>query len=343
MLKKFCLILVSTLSVSVFANNIHILDAEKAIRAGAPLSDYSDLKAHPLYPYLQYRAYRENLITTNPSQIVLLLNQYPNAPFAGWLAEHAFPLWLSTGNTKAIIAAYHPDLADESIECQYRLALLQTVKPKEAAKNIDTLWLSKNSIESACDPLFRQLMAQGVINQELLLKRFNIAMEANKSGVAKAISRYLDNRTASAANTWLSVDNGSLPLAELLNVSYPAIRSAALGIEVRDKAAKQTEEAYTVAKQALTTEAFLTHKDQGRAFNRLTRILADNDDSRAIDTWQAIPEGEHEANTIFDIIAYTQRLNQWSQLANRLLTSLSNDDLERAEVQYWIAKSYEKT
>ena len=42
----------------------NILDAEAAIKNGAPLAAYQHLAPHPLYPYLEARAYRDNLATT---------------------------------------------------------------------------------------------------------------------------------------------------------------------------------------------------------------------------------------------------------------------------------------
>ena len=81
----------------------NILDAENAIKNGAPLSAYQHLAPHPLYPYLEARAYRDNLASMPTATLVAFLKKYPNDPFSGTLAKQAYPLWAAGGDNDAII------------------------------------------------------------------------------------------------------------------------------------------------------------------------------------------------------------------------------------------------
>lgn len=341
MVKTIILATLVTLSSNLFANSV--LNAERAIANGAPLEQYRHFQGHPLYPYLQYRSYRDNLSTTPATKIVTLLKQYPDAPFAGWLAEHAFPLWLASGQYDAIIDAFNPNFADESIECEYRLALLQRGQHSKASANISDLWLSPRSIESACDPLFAQLIHQNRINQDLIIERFILAMQANNPGIGRHLSQYLQGSSLSAANTWLAIERGSQPLAQALNLQHAQLRSALLGKAIHNHARQTPDSAYNTATTALNNHLFINDKDQALAFNQLTRVLASKDDSRTLSAWQAIPKGEHDDNTIYDFIAYQLRRHNWQQLATSLTTSLGIDAQNKAEVLYWIGKAFEKT
>ena len=69
----------------------NILDAEAAIKNGAPLAAYQHLAPHPLYPYLEARYYRDNLATTPTATLVAFLQKYPNDPFSTTLAKQAYP------------------------------------------------------------------------------------------------------------------------------------------------------------------------------------------------------------------------------------------------------------
>jgi len=93
---KLLLTLVLSLGSLTDSNAENILDAENAIKNGAPLAAYQHLAPHPLYPYLQARAYRDDPATPVET-IVAFLKQYPADPFSTQLAKQKFPLWLASG------------------------------------------------------------------------------------------------------------------------------------------------------------------------------------------------------------------------------------------------------
>ena len=126
----------------------NILDAEAAIKNGAPLAAYQHLAPHPLYPYLEARYYRDNLATTPTATLVAFLQKYPNDPFSTTLAKQAYPYWAAGGENDAIIASYSPGYADEPLECQYRLALMSRGKTREAIKDSDKLLASDKSLSA---------------------------------------------------------------------------------------------------------------------------------------------------------------------------------------------------
>ena len=115
--------------------------------------------------------------------------------------------------------------------------------------------------------------------------------------------------------------------------------------EISERRLRETLE--VIASDALSAHSaghFNGHdKAAGLAFNRLTRILADANDPRTIQAWQAIPAGEHERATIEQLIAYAQRIHAWQQLTGWLGEHLGAEDLNSGEIQYWLGKAHEKT
>lgn len=323
------------------AQTNNLLQAEEAIKQGANLSDYSHLKGHPLYPYLQYRAYRNNLSTTQPADIVQLLNQYPNAPFSGWLAEHAFPHWLQTGQNNAIIQAYHPEFADDSIECQYRLALIQQNQPSKAYANLTKLWDGTDPSEPACQPLFNPLIAQNHINQTQILERLIRAIQTNNDRLATYLAQHLPKPLENDSQTALAILRRQTSPTQALAINHPQLRSALLALQLQKQASEQTEEAYLNTLEALRQNLWTNDEDKARALNPLTRTLARQNDPRSLILWRAIPKDQHDNNTIYDLIAYLQRQQQWHTLTSSL-SYLSAQDLEKAEINYWLGKAHEK-
>lgn len=342
-------ILIALFSIGLYQQQAraaeNILDAEAAIKAGAPLSAYSQYAGHPLYPYLQYRAYKNNLAAVPTEELVNFLKNNPRAPYSGWLAESAYPMWLAQGSTKAILASYSPAFADESIECEWRLANLQTGSRGRAEANIKDLWLSAKSIEPACTPLFQQMISDGSLSQQLIAERFRLVMQQGSLSLALSLRPLLTGTAAEGANQWLAIRQNRLPMDEALRISDAAMRSAALADIIYRNAKSNREAAVSLALTAARNNAFTHHPEAaGRALSRLTALLAQDNDPRCEQTYLAIPKGQHDKNAVFDLIAYELRLNRRAQLADLLSQHLSHEEIDKIpEYAYWIAKSLEQT
>ena len=335
---KVLLTLVLSLGSLTDSNAENILDAENAIKNGAPLAAYQHLAPHPLYPYLQARAYRDDPATPVET-IVAFLKQYPADPFSTQLAKQKFPLWLASGNNDAIIAAYSADYADAGIECDYRLAQLNKSHTRAATQKLDELWEQDKNLDAECNTLFDRLAHGGHISETQTAARFRQAMEQNNRLIASYLAGALHGAAAQAAQTWLDIDQGNLPLDAAYNLA-PDWRSALLAQQL-GKRLKKDPGAIAQAANAAAFGYLSNPKDAGKLYNPLLRKLADNDDPHTLTIWNAIPAGEHEDNTIYDLIAYDLRRSDWRGLASHL-GKLGPEAQDKAEIQYWLGKALEK-
>ncbi|UJF24706.1 transglycosylase SLT domain-containing protein [Suttonella sp. R2A3] len=320
-----------------------LLSAEQAIEQGAALAQYDHFRGHPLYPYLEYRAYRKQVdqgFLTDDLAVSTFLKEHPDAPYSGWLAEHAFPLWLKQGNYNAIINAWHPHLADESIECEYRLAQLANGNTQQAYNGLDSLWLSAKSIDAACDPLFARAKSSGALNNEKIKERFFLATRANNNALATYLANELSGSEGTAAQQWMRAANSDSANAALA-INNPFWQQSALAYILSRDAFKSTASAANMAFthiQSRVGDAEL----EAQLFNRLTRALAQIDDPRAIKAWQSIPSGSHDDNTFYDLLAYFLRQHDWSSIKQTFNNNLSPTLANKAEVQYWLGKASER-
>lgn len=317
----------------------NVLQAEEAVKNGAPLSQFQHLSPHPLYPYLQYRHYRNQLNSLPSQDISAFLKLHPRAPFSGWLAEHAYPLWLAQGDYAAILNSYSPAFADESIECEWRLANLRSGNRAAAQQGIEQLWLSKNKIENACDALFAQLPPSAA----LAAKRFQLVMLEGELNLATYLRPMLQGGAAQAADTWLAMRRGALPLNAGLTIADPEWRAAATADVLFRNAKSRLNEAAAVAQQGIQAGVFKHQVEaSGKALSRIAALLAQENNPLAESIFAAIPQGQHEKNAVYDVIAYELRGQRWQQLA-ALLSGMGAGSEKQPEVQYWLAKAYEKT
>ncbi len=318
-----------------------ILDAERAIEKGAPLSTYTQFAAHPLYPYLQYYHYRNHPETIPAKELVEFFQVNPRAPYSGWLAEQVFPMWLENGDYRAIIAAYSPYFADRSIECQWRLALRKENQHALAEVDIDALWLSGKDIEPACTPLFRVMRAEGSLTEDLIGKRFQRAMQANHLTLAISLQSQLRGAPAKAANIWLAARQEKTVPEAVFDIALPTWRSAASADILYHLAGQDTGRAATFALTADQLQIFSNHPHEAnRALNRLTARLAQQDDPLCEAIFRLIAKDHHDADTVYDIIAYEQRMKRWPRIIELLTGQMGAQELDTAEYQYWLAKSY---
>jgi len=319
----------------------NILDAEAAIKNGAPLAAYQHLAPHPLYPYLEARYYRDNLVTTPTATLVAFLQKYPNDPFSTTLAKQAYPYWAAGGENDAIIASYSPGYADEPLECQYRLALMSRGKTREAIKDSDKLLASDKSLSAECNTLYDRLAHSGHINPAQHAERFRLAMANNNTLIASYLAGNLQGAAAQAAQTWLDIDQNRLPIESAYSLTDPDWRSALLAQQL-GKRLKKDPLALAQATNAATMGYISRPKDAGKLYNPLVRKLAQADDPHTLTLWDAIPAGEHEDNTTYDLIAYDLRRGDWRGLPAHL-GKLDKDTQNKAEIQYWIGKALEKS
>lgn len=338
-MRKAFILLVS-ISACVSHAQQRLLDNEELVKAGAPLSAVASMQGHPLYPYLQYRAYRDNIATTPSSVISTFLRAHPTAPFSGWLAERAFPYWLASKQYQAIIDTYDPRFADESIECEYRLAQLASGNQQAAYSNLNDLWQKPTSIESACDPLFAQAVRSGQLTSKNVADRFMLTMQEGNHGVARHIAAMLPSNEILAANVWLSVVSGSAPYQQVMTITDPYWQQSALVNALSRQAFKDTNRVTSLAFE-LNKPGVANPELEAQLYNRLTRALANKDDPRAVQTWSRISADMQEDNTAYDMVAYFLRRGDWQSIVATFAQGFDGEE-NNPEINYWVGKAYEK-
>lgn len=283
-----------------------LLEAEEAVKNGAPIQVYQHLEAHPLYPFVLAEYFKIN--THQVKEITAFLRQYPDASFSAELAKSAYPLWVNQ-NPQAIIYSYSEHFANPEINCLLQQALSQT---GQALRNV--------KLDENC-PQF--------LNPTQLRDTFQKLMRENKRTKASALLSYFSGNDLVMAQEWL---NGNEFLSD------PVWRSMVTAERIYQLSAKQVHEALILAdSQPLNSVA-----DYERAYNRLVSKLAKDDHPDAYRVWLKMPAGSQVDNTIFDIIAYTLRRNDWGKIPE-LMATLNDSQKNKPEIQYWLGKAAEKT
>lgn len=183
------------------------LETERALQAGdgaALTRARRDLADYPLLPYLEYQAIKGRLTFVGRQEVDRFLEAYPDSPLSdqvrdAWLAQLA-----KQGRWQEYLDYYQASDSPER-RCQQAQALLATGRGQDAHPQIELLWLTGESLPSACDPVFEAWRRAGQLTAELAWKRFGLAMDKGEIPLARHLKRFLGGADQVWADRWLRV------------------------------------------------------------------------------------------------------------------------------------------
>lgn len=180
--------------LAVADDNADFLAAREAYRNGRIqlLPQYAQrLKDSVLLPYIQYWELSSRLQDASAEEIRAFIARNTDSP----LSDRMRGEWLKLLGQKqdwAPLLAEYPLLVngDVTLQCyalRGRIARGEILAQREGV----ALWFTGKDLPAACTPLFEQLLADGLISQEDIWRRFRLALEAGNPGVAKVVAGYL--------------------------------------------------------------------------------------------------------------------------------------------------------
>lgn len=156
---------------------------------------------YPLRDYLEFHHLRRDLPELNPSRLRDYENRYPRSPLPADIRQIALIAYAKAGRWDAAAEAMdNPPTAIEA-RCYYQRAQLRHDRDA-ALQDAREIWLAGQSRPSACDPLFEAAQAAGVIGQEEIWQRMQLAFEARATGLMRYLKRMLD-APYQTAGEWL--------------------------------------------------------------------------------------------------------------------------------------------
>lgn len=181
------------------------LAAENALNQGQ-LTRYRELKLqlqdYPLLPYLDYQYLKKRLNRLPADQVEAFLRQYSDTP----LHDRLLNAWLTTlsrrGQWQQFINTYEPSNNIKQ-QCMHRWAHYKTGNPTHAFTDIEKIWVVGRSQPRACDKLFSAWQSSEGMTTANVWDRFALAMQANKTRLARYLVRFLPENEQAWAGLWL--------------------------------------------------------------------------------------------------------------------------------------------
>ena len=144
-----------------------------------------------LYPWLQATVIKRQAATVEASRVQPVLDAMADQPAGRWLRG----LWLSElarrEDWPAFRAAWR-DSDDEKLRCAYLQARLAAGAPDAAwVADAQKLYLSPDSLPSACDAPMAKLLELGKLDEGLRWQRIDLAIAEGEAGVVRYVGKGL--------------------------------------------------------------------------------------------------------------------------------------------------------
>lgn len=172
---------------------------QAAVRAAvAALPDY------PLTPFLEAELKRQTLDRVAESDMARFLARHRDWSFAAGL-ETAWLRGLGRRGEFEALRRHGLNAADTEVRCWLARGDIRARRSEGLEERIAELWLVGRSQPAACDPAFAWWRSQGNPSADHAWTRFQLAMEAGETGLARYLRRYLGRDQRDWAERWLAV------------------------------------------------------------------------------------------------------------------------------------------
>ncbi|HEU4620052.1 MAG TPA: transglycosylase SLT domain-containing protein [Gammaproteobacteria bacterium] len=174
-------------------------------------SDSPELRAYPLYPYLEAARIEHALARASaPSdpadkKATAFVARHAGEPIAREI-ERA---WLSSLARRedwgTFLEQYRAGAADDVLRCQAFSARIALGLVEGIAPEIVAVWLTGRRLPQECEPVFEWLRKEGPLTDEIVERRVVLLLENGEASFARLIARRLPDAKAAPLLAWASL------------------------------------------------------------------------------------------------------------------------------------------
>jgi len=318
-------------------------EAYQALLAGN-LETFKRLSAqidnYPIAHYLQFLFLKAHLEQQQPAEIKRFLQHYPQSP----VSTHLRSAWLTQLAQKQdwdnFLKFYTPQKST-TLQCHYLQAQLENQQPTQAITDkAKELWLVGHSQPSACDSVFEYLYKTEALTDESFWQRIRLAMQKSELQLARYLAQKLPQSDQQWLARWQQMHEQPASALKQFDYADTALAREILVYGLKRLARQDAAQAYQDWQRYQSKYALQT-KDNAELFRYLALEAAEQNHPQAA-KWLAEVDSSVVNEAVYRarfIIALTE--SNWQAIIE-LVHSLSSDEQQRAQWQYWLARALEQ-
>ena len=312
---------------------------EKALQA-ARNSDWGTLaeterqlpKDYPLRAYLDFHKLRAALPDLSPQRIRSFAQHYPDSPLPNDLRQLALVAYAKARRWTDARGLFDSAPRATSLKCYYLQARLPVAR-KTVLEETRQLWLTGRSQPSSCDPLFDAARQDGVIGEDEIWQRMQLAFRARHPSLMRYLQPMLG--THKTASEWLiKLYAHPQKIDDLPKDLGQAQRQTLIALAFRRMAYIDTVAARERFESSRKTLGFTDVALRKQAATRIAwySIIRDIDDNRQ---WQDQWLANSDNQDLLDQRARLAVIEQDWQALSRWVNKLPTQDRQDSRWLYW--------
>jgi soluble lytic murein transglycosylase len=247
------------------------------------------LEGYSIFPYIEAAALEHDLRTLDSVRVQDYLRRNPGLIPAADLRRDFLGELARRKDWASFSAMYQPGLGD-SLTCFNLQAKLSRGEKLVYETDMADLW-KRASLPNSCDPVIAAAHDQGLLTNDRLWSRIDIAADAGKGGTVASLAAWLSPGDMAAGQH----------LAQALNDPATAVRDAATWPDTPrhrqavtaalQRLARKQSSAADAAWAQLGSRFALTEQQRGAIRNAIALFHATDFDENALDRLAALPPG----------------------------------------------------
>ncbi|WP_020393603.1 transglycosylase SLT domain-containing protein [Thiolinea disciformis] len=323
--------------------------AQAQIEAGqldAARQTMMDLRTYPLYPWLEYSILLRNFRETPDSSLKAFVERYPNS----LMSDGIYARWanrLSDFRDWHMLLKYIPeDIDNTAIQCYRAEAMISTQALESGIAKGKQIWQgAKRGLPNDCGGLLVQLIANNILNDEILWARVGEWIDNNRLSEARDLAKYITTPdAASLVDQWIETRrNPSKLIPELLKKSEsPQIRAMIVS-GIKQAADKKLQTALDLWASAQKTFKF-TPEESGEVESKLGMWEAWRHDDAGLKRLKALKAEHRSPEGNIGMARLALRLGDWDAVLSAVegLEKEDDDEGEKEVWRYWKARALEQ-
>ncbi|MDR0807036.1 MAG: murein transglycosylase [Enterobacteriaceae bacterium] len=149
------------------------------------------LMEYPLYPYLEYRLLIQDLSTLDIKDAKAFAHRYPTLPLTRHLRNNFINELANRQDWQGILDFSAEPPSGVAAQCHFYYAKWLAGEPQEAYNQAKTIWLTGESLPSACDNLLGEWRNAGQKTPQIILARIRLASQMDNTSLVSALVNQL--------------------------------------------------------------------------------------------------------------------------------------------------------
>jgi soluble lytic murein transglycosylase len=295
------------------------------------------------YPLLVYLDFQETLNSLEQQSIESIrnrLHRLEGTPLKSRLRNH----WLELLAKLELWPAYlefSQKGGSITQQCQRARALIETGQSGQGYALIPKLWLNGRSLPKTCDPVLERWIASGQLTPELVWQRFQLAMSARNTRLARYLKRYLSDSEKPVADLWLNLYNHPEQIDQLLSIDHPMRDEMAIQA-IRKLAWRDVKTAF-MAWEKFHTLPIFSKQQQQKAIYALAGGLAREPSHKLSQQLNSLLPDDLKLDSLLSERALQAALqqNDWNWVI-QIIEALPQEQRRDGQWRYWHARALEQ-